>query len=411
MNKIAILILFLLMPFLGFLIRMTTLETADLISKITKTLLVYIISLLVVAKYRLIDKECNKYLGITLFLAIPYLIHFFFSKSNTELFNIFAMNELIVLLYMIIIFIISSMLAFKANDYYFLIWSFVIYGIALAVLSIWFSISIKPTKYFYMYVGKFLRAGTGITDSNMLAAILNICSIAAITVYLIEKNILKKFFSLLAFFISQAGRFLTFSTGGFFSIIISLIVLFLFLKGKDKGKMTKFILIVLVIASAIIMTSGMGEILFYRLKLSDEAVKQSSVYSRLEQHTEFIRIVKQNPLILVYGVGSARLPELLGLNITLHNSYLRPLAIGGISSFVAIILLYWLSFKNFQISFKYSTDSKTRIVTASFFAAFIGWLFQLATLPADVSGVNLFFFSFAYSLKRSVRRDYENRHY
>lgn len=399
------------MPFLGFLLRMTAEETADLISKIIKAFLLYAAGILIVTNYRkilFIDKEYGKYIWSTLFLAIPYFIHFFFSKSNIELFNNYAVNELVVFAFMIMIFTISAIFNFKFNDYHFLVWSFAIFGIALSLQAIWYSISVTPTRLIDRYVGEFLRAGTEATDPNLVSAILNICSMAAIGSYLIGKNIVGKALSIFAFLISQAGRALTFSTGGFFSLLFSLIILSMFLKGNNRKSLFGFIIIILIVSCGIIISLGIADILFYRILFSDESVMQSSIYSRVDQYREFLRLIEENPLILLHGTGSARLPELLGLNITLHNSYLRPLAVGGVISFMAFIFLYWQCIKNFQNSLRYIHEPKMKLIIITVFAAFIGWSFQAATLPADASGINLFFFSIAYALKKSVRREYES---
>lgn len=408
-SKIIATIIFLFIPFLGFLIRMTAEESSDIVSKIIKAFLLYIVCFLIVASCKKIsiDKEYGKYFWATLFLAIPYLIHFFLSKSHIEHFNTYAMSELIVLAYMIILFTVASLMNFEFNDYRFLLWGFAICGIVLGFQSMWYSVSVVPTSFLDRYVGEFLRAGTEATDPNLVSAVLNICSMAGIGLYLIGKNIIGKIFSIFAFLISQAGRFLTFSTGGFLSILISLTILFLLLKGNVRRAMFRFIIIILIISSVLIISSGMADILFYRITFLDEATAQSSVYSRLEQHSEFLRLMGERPLMLLFGVGSARLPELLGLNITLHNSYLRPLAIGGIISFGAFVFLYWLCLRNFQKSLRYTLNPKMKFIIAPLFAAFIGWSFQAATLPADSSGVNIFFFVIAYSLKRTIWIDYE----
>ncbi len=169
-----------------------------IIVKAIQIFLFYLIVVFLIAHYRKtsITKEWVKYFWITFFLAIPYFIHFFVSRSNTELFNTYALNELIILAFLILIFTVSSLLNFRFSSYHFLAWSISIYGIALGLLSIWYSISILPTRYMDRYIGEFLRAGTEATDPNLISAVLNICSMAAIGLYLIEKSIIKKILSI-----------------------------------------------------------------------------------------------------------------------------------------------------------------------------------------------------------------------
>lgn len=401
------------MPFFGFLLRMTAAETADFVSKIVRVLLFYIVALfgiavLTIYKKLALDKEFGKYLLCILFLSLPYLFHFLFSKSRIEEMNIVAMNELVIFLYMILIFALLSIISFKSSDYYFTVLSFVFFGIILSSLSIWFSLSMTPERYLDRFVGGFLRAGTEVTDPNLLGALLNLCSMTAIGLYLFKETALIKTFSILSFLIIQAGRFLTFSTGSFFNILISLLILPALLPRKHRGKMFKLFIIIITLSTVVIVASGLAEVLFYRITFSDEAAKESSIYSRIDQHREFIRLLEEKPIILFYGVGSAKLPEMLNLPVTLHNSYLRPLAVGGLTAFSAFIFLYFLCFRNFFISFKYTSDLKMKLLIAIFFSAFIGWSFQAATLPFEASGINLFFFTIAYSLKRTVWREYEN---
>lgn len=407
-NKIIISILFLLMPFLGAFLRLVMIEeTADLPSKIIRSFLLYFVLIFSITSLKILNipKSSSKYFLLVFLWTTPYLIHFLFSKSTTEIFNITAVNEIYNLIYLIFAYFILSQIRFRHTDYYFLIKSLSTLGLFLGIPAIWYSINVK-SELTHMYIGQFLRSGVEATDPNLLSAILNISSIASLGLYFIGENRYWKFVAFLIFLISQIARFLTFSIGGFISIVLSLVSLFFILQRQQKIKFFKLtILIIIFFASGMLITKTV-DIFFYRIihLTSDESVAKSAIYSRESQYREFFKLLQQSPEVLLHGIGSAKLPEALGQGLTLHNSYLRPLAVGGIVSFISYLLLYWLSFKNFIKALKYSFNPKMKFIVALLFAAFIGWSFQAATLPNDTSLVNLFFFPLAYSFERSTTK-------
>jgi hypothetical protein len=404
-NNLLISITFIFMPFLGILLRITSDETVDFLSKIIRAGLIYIAVLIVLVKKNLsIQKEFNKYLLLFGCYAFPYFIHFLISgRSNFQLHNTVAVKELVLFLSVIFIFIIVSMSKFTNINFYFLNQFIFLFGFILSIFSIWFSITYMPEKYVNMFVGDIIRAGTEVTDPNLLGAILNIFSLASIGSFLISKSLIIKSFSLLSFLTSQAGRTLTFSNGALLSIVISLFILVVLLDRKNRKKIIILTTIIVTTFLIVVYVFDLFDIIFYRLMLSDESVKQSSVYSRVDQYISFWSLINENPYVLLYGVGSARLPDLLGLPVTLHNSFLRPLAIGGILSFLGYIGLCWLTYKNFKYSLTHCNDEKLKLIIIVLFSGFIGWLFQSLTVPFDASGVNLFFWSIVYSIKRTVK--------
>lgn len=408
-RKLTILILFLFLPFLGFLLRLTGEETADVVSKVIKIFLVYLIVIIVLSykKFNLV-KDIKKYFTVLILFSVPYLFHFIFSKSNIEKFNTYAFNELVVIFYFFIGIIITSIIFFYISDYLFLIWIMSFVGIILSMQSIWFALNYTPERYVQLFVLDVLRAGAEVTDPNLLRAVLNIFSISSLTIYFLYKSLFIKLFAFLTFLLIQAGGMLTFSNAGFLSIVISLFTLYFLIGLENRKKYVLLVSLILFFALISIVISGAGDILFYRLKLSDQATLQSSIYSRIAQYEAFLDLIKNKPAVVLTGVGSAMLPEKLGIELTLHNSLLRPLAIGGILSFIGYLYLFYLTFSNFRKAIKYISNDKLKTISIFFFAGFLGWTFQSLTLPFECSGVNIFFFTIAYSLKNTVMNSLKN---
>jgi O-antigen ligase len=140
---------------------------------------------------------------------------------------------------------------------------------------------------------------------------------------------------------------------------------------------------------------------FYRVTFSDTKVKQDSIDSRLRQYDRYLNLISEKPSALIWGAGPAGLHR--ALHGDLHNSYLRAWAVGGILGFGAFLYLCGNCLRDFLLSIRRSRGSELHhVVSIYFLAAFLGWSCQAATVPADTSCIQWFFFMLAYLLRRST---------
>jgi O-antigen ligase len=151
----------------------------------------------------------------------------------------------------------------------------------------------------------------------------------------------------------------------------------------------------------LIATTGLFDAFFYRIKLSDEFVRRASIESRLEQYSNFLEMIKEEPSRILVGCGTASFPNKLRLSLDLHNGYLRPLGVAGILGFLCFNTLCVLCLRNFLAAARRS-DGSLKVVSIFFFAAFVGWSFQAAVQPDDTSVIQWFFFIMGYVLMRSA---------
>lgn len=403
--------IFLLIPFLGYFLRMFTLsaDLGDTISKIIRALLIYFSLLIILIKSKGVKIRNNsiKYFILLLFFSAPYFLHFFVSgKSGVEHYDNAATRELILLSATLLVFLMVSSAKFTLHNWLFLMPAMLFLGIFLGVYSFWFAINYS-TKIPAFSAYDFTRAGLEVTDPNYVGALLNILSLSGIYLFLTTGNFLAEYLSILAFLIIQVDRVFTFSNGSLVNSIISLLLLIALIDDKKYKKKLYIIFGFLILLTIFIFISNLKKILFYRIPYWGESLEaQRSFLSRFEQLTQFTKLINDNPLLLLYGLGSARLPIALGLNHTIHNAPIRSLAIGGILSFSSFLCLWLLTYKNFKHSIKHCKNEKLKIMLIILLSAFIGWSVQSLTLPADVSALNLFFWSLAYSLANTVRESF-----
>lgn len=411
MNKIVVILLLSLLlsaALVGFLTGVSITESGffslDKIIKFLVLTLAFLTLLFQRSKFN-IPEDIWRYILLGLFILLTLLVHHLFSESTDDFFIFRAQKEIVRLSVMLIIFLLCSTASLKSSDYRILVYSFAAAGLLLGILAVYHSVS-GVVDQPWRSVGAYLRAGVGITDGNTVAAILNITSMAALAGYLIEKKLLTKLLFLSFLVIAQAGRFATFSNGALLSIVITIVAASLLLKVYHRKVLKPFLRIFLFIAFlffVFILGTGIFRTVFYRAMLSDEHVKGASIYSRLDQYEGYVNLIKKEPANLIFGVGTASLPAKLGRGLDLHNSYIRPLAVGGTGAFLSFLFLWWLCLRNFIFSIKAKQVNEIhRTISILFFAGFIGWSFQAATLPSDTSVVQWFFFMFAYVFRRTA---------
>lgn len=339
------------------------------------------------------------------FILFSFLVNHLLSDYPDDFIAFQATKELVRLSIILLVFLLCVAVSSDTSDYRLFVYAFGILGLLLGILTIHHSLTGEIEESWY-YVDGHLRAGMKVTDPNFLGAILNIVSVAVLIGCLIQNKLLNKIFFLSILVIIQSARFATFSTGSLLSLVITVIAAIYLLKKYHTEMLKPFLKIVLFLTFLFIILiwrTGLFTTVFYRVLFLDDTVKQSSIYSRLNQHKRYIDIIKEEPWKLILGVGTGNVPTRLGTGGHFHNSYLRPLAVCGIVAFGCFLFLCWRCLKDFIFSIRTSQANEVhRIVSIFFFACFIGWSFQAATVPADTSTIQWFFFMLAYLLRRSA---------
>ena len=404
----ALILISLFMPFFSAFILGVNMTETGLLSydKLTKLILIYI-GIIVVFKRKKTSfpRDFPVYFWLLVSIIAVLSLHQLYTDS-TGFFAINAQKEIVRLSTFLIVLFIVALYGLRVEDCRFLVLCFAFIGLTVGLISVYHSIT-GVSDMTGKYVGGFLRAGTGIIGANFLGSLLNLATLASIAGYLTVSKVQYKPLFFFAIIGSQLGRFTTFSSGSFFSIIISVFVLLLLLRTYDRKNYVvtvKALFVASCVLLGAVIISGTGEVVLYRLFLSDEYVMSSSIGSRLEQYEAYIALISKDPWGLLVGYGAADFPVVYGLSMTMHNVFVRSLAIGGVVCFTAFTALWYLSFKNFTYDIK-SEDGLYRTISICFFAAFIGWTFQSLTLPAFASTLQWFFFILAYALRHLERTE------
>ena len=362
-------------------------------------LYVCIITLLMELRYSTIPQDFNPYLIASITILVILSVHLLYSSSG-DFYSIRAKKEVLRIAALILIFTVCAYGALIHFDYQFLAKGLAVLGLLTGMLAIMHSFT-GQVSWSSPYVGSYLRAGTSLVDANILGAFLNITTFSALAVYLIVKKLQYKLILIAAILIMLTGRFFTFSTGSLASLSLSTVAAYLLFYKYNKENFRHYLrilLFILIVFSILITMTDMFDTFFYRLDFSKEQVMKSSITGRINQHKSYFALLRDEPSRILYGYGTAELPIRLGTG-DLHNGYLRPLAIGGIPLFVCFAFLLWRCFVDFSSAVRNSTNDMQSI-SICFFAAFIGWSFQAATLPDDTSLLQWFFFILAYILSK-----------
>lgn len=379
------------------------------IDKIFKILVIGLafIVLLFRKKRFYLPKDIWVYILIGIFFILCLLINYLFYSEGDD-FNAFrAKKEIVRLAVILIIFLLCGGLLSENSDYKIFVYIFGMFGLVVSILSLYQTFTGQSERT-SAYIGGYLRAGVDITGLSLGGALNIIFSVCMIG-YLIKDKFIHKLLFFLSLVIIQGARFATFSTGTLLSSIITIVISIFLLRVyhiKALRDFLKITIFMIFLFSIFMWKTGLTKTIFYRAFFSDEHVKQASFYSRLDQHKGYLKLVRERPENLVFGVGTARLPALLGKDLDLHNSYLRPLAVGGVVAFVCYLFLCWFCLRDFLFSIKTQhTDEVHLIVSIFFLAAYVGWAFHAATFPADTSCVQWFFFIFAFMLRHTISRN------
>lgn len=342
------------------------------------------------------------YILAGIFILFSFLVNYLLFDYSDDFTAFQAKKEIVRLAIVLVVFVLCVAVSSDTSDYRLFVYAFGIMGLLLSILAIHHSLT-GEVEAPSAYVGDYLRAGTETTDTNYLGAILNIVSVAVLIGCLIQNKLLSKILFLSLLVIIQCARFATFSTGSLLSFVITVIAAICLLEKYRMETLKPFLKTVLFLTFLFIILiwrTGLLTTIFYRVLLSDDTVKQSSINSRVDQYKEYIEFIKEKPASLILGIGTANARTMLGTGGHFHNSYLRPLAVGGIVAFGCFLFLWWHCLRDFIFSIKTSQENEVHhMVSIFFFASFIGWSFQSGTLPADASTIQWFFFIFAYLLR------------
>ena len=282
------------------------------------------------------DNSVSKYILCGGFILGFLVIHQIFTYTNDVANLHLAEKEIVRFGYILAIFYLCSIAFTHGHSLNLFLRVFTIAGIVLSCLAIHHSFTGEAQMQGKVVAG-FLRAGSDITDANILGAVLNIFSMVALASVLTEPKPLLRVISGLGFLLIQLARFSTFSTGSTLSFAISLAVTVVMLRQHRKKAFRSTMAIIIFAVSGIaglLVQTGLMETVSYRLMFRSEKVIDASIGTRVDQYMGYYALVADEPVLLISGTSSAELPAKIGTRHTLHNCFLRALATGGVVGFV-----------------------------------------------------------------------------
>lgn len=405
MERMFVVLLFsLFTPYFTGLLTDASMSATGLVSfdKAAKFILVYLLLITAFVKGRKINFQTRP--GGYFWLAGLYLlilvVHYLFSADADTTNALRAQKEVVRLVTFTLLMLICATISLRKSDLILLIVLLGAFGIPLGLLSIEQSMT-GSSSISWKHVGNYLRAGTDIVDANALGAVLNLTAFSALASFMIARKWWHKAVFLSSIIISQIARFSTFSSGSLISLCISVATVLVLLRKFNRkafGSVLKALVAGIAAIVVILIVTGAYQWVFYRISLSDEHVVKASVTSRLRQYEGFWELLRNEPLRIFYGTGTAYGPDMLGAGADLHNSYLRPLLVAGILGFASFIYLWYRSLRIFYSAAASSiVDKDITVIRVLIFSAFIGWSFQAATIPVDTTAIMWFFFILAFA--------------
>ncbi len=395
MAKIAIiLILLLLYSYVVTLLGDDLSGWWSTIVRIMKVSFVYLGGIAILyARRSYVPKQFSAYICFTFVIFLICLYHYMLLPAGFE--SQFQQKNLITIGGFLLVMLIVLLTVFSKKDILLLTYFIGGTGIVLGGIAIFHSLFGKSVQDI-MYVGPFLRAGSDATGALMLSAILNLTTVLSIASYLLTTRYSLKVLFLVSVLVSQAGRFLTFSTAGFFSILLSVLVAYILLRKKSENKtlrktLLRLMLAFIVIFAILVVFFDLEKIIFYRLLLSDELIVRQSITSRFDQYFHLLSLIYEEPLRLVLGYGDDGYLAVSNARIFIHNVFLNMFATYGIFAMFSFVGLYWLSFKHLRETIN-SADRELAVLGIFYMAAFFGWFVHALTYPGDKSVVQWVFF-------------------
>jgi O-antigen ligase len=401
-NKITLLILFILFPFSTILIDMIFIGKYENISYLVKTITIFLLFFIIILykKKGWNDEISKRFILLTISWSLPYILHLIKFSLDYNYVDFGSIKEILRIISIFIVIIILKRSYPNETDVLFLgRWLF-ISGFVIGIFSIYFSKNYFPEQLAYMKVTDYVRAGIEISDPNMLAVFFNICFFPALGFLIIEKAFIKKLFFMISILVIILGRAHTFSNAGWIGMIIGSISLLLILDKKYKKIAFKYLSILAICFFILIYALNINKTILYRLLLSDKYVRQSSIESRLLQYSALKELLSKKPYLILTGIGSTpEQPEIYQANeMTLHNSFLRPLLVGGLIAFLSYILInieitiiFVKAYKNYK-----NIRKDVYLLIMCFFSSYVTWAFQSLTIPAESSIFTLFFISLSF---------------
>lgn len=373
----------------------TWLSSAVSLSKVLIAVPLYVLLIMLLKRgfFRISPVIRNRFLLPALGMLAIAVVHYMISDAPEYRLDV-ALKEIIRIIYCILLIVCVGLFRDVSHGRIWLLYGMALLGALIGGLSIHNAMT-GTVENTGRYVGEILRAGSEVVDSNVLAGILNACSFLAVGLLLSIHRQRLKLLLLATILIAQAGRVMTFSTGGHVSFAISILVA-TYCYWQYLGYRLSRIALVLVSLALLVtvglISSGMAEIIFYRLQMSDDYVYAASVGSRLVQYIAFWDLLWTHPLGLLTGFGSADFVIMLGVHFDLHNSYLRSLGTGGFVNFI-LFGMVWLGTLRAVYSSLIRKDESVaeRTRTLWLFSALAGWTVQMLVLPADQNILTWFF--------------------
>lgn len=284
-------------------------------------------------------------------------------------------------------FIVAGVIAYNVinnrKDYIKSLIFFLLFGTIICLFSLLIYYILKYPTFITEepYYGLHGRSTATFGNANSFAGFLELILPIIFSLFLWVKNLLKRFLLLAAFFFGLWSMFLTYSRGGYISILFSLSLLLILL----RKHITKRILLILVVSFLIFMPYLLKDnsLKRYRDIYTGKTYELELEYGRRgEQYREYLKIITKNILTGIgwgweqqgynFRVSKSGKYELSGLN----SLYLNFLTKSGILGLLGFFILLGFIIKKLANILIINEKMIEYYITIGIISGFSGFLFH-----------------------------------
>lgn len=156
--------------------------------------------------------------------------------------------------------------------------------------------------------------------------------------------------------------FYTFSRGGYVAVFLSMIILLLLYSNKTRIIGAGLILLMIIFVIQIILP--------YFFKYYEQF---ETLIGRFHYWKSGLNVLKNDPISIIYGVGSGNFKERAGTSFTAHNVYLLYLVENGLFVLLALVCFIFTWLKHLFVKYWKNKDSLGKILYFGLFTGSFGY--------------------------------------
>nr|WP_319405977.1 O-antigen ligase family protein [uncultured Desulfosarcina sp.] len=238
---------------------------------------------------------------------------------------------------------------------------------------------------------------SGFGNPNDYAAYMLLFLFTFFSSFIISKNKMHKYSSLVCLIISLMAFLMTGSRGGFISLLIASLFYFILIKNSLKSKKRlKYIILFCSLLLVPILMLPETFIEDYKDKIIPESSADINKYShgRSTIWTEGLNIFAESP---IFGSGfnsfSILLEKRKGITAVAHNRYLQYLVDFGLIGIFSYLLIQISLFKQTYKVFNNTFKRSEKIILVNYLSGLIGYSISLIFVNGEGSSVLFWFYS------------------